>query len=469
MPYRTRSLTLALLFVTLPLHACREESTPPGPVKPTAPSHDHADHDDHDHSGHDHAHDEKPDAGQGDKHDHDHDHDDHKHEGSEDHAHDDHAHDEKSQGRRVKLSAEAIKSNGLRTEPVSSHVFAESYDGPALVSLNKETLIHIGTPLTGRITELHARLGEDVEFGEALLTIHSIELADAQNEFIGKQRAVVAAGPAVDLAKSAYDRAKALYEGSRGITLSEVQRREMESNAARASLASAQADAQTAENRLHLLGFNHANCTSLSDPARVTASHVITAPMAGRVIELRVALGETVAPEGGSLLVVADPRTVWVIADVPEMELQNIVRGAPCYVSTGVDSGTRIEGVVSWIAPQLDPTTRTGAVRITVHTEKTNLRPGTFVQAHIPLGKESGPRNLGVPEAAVQTIDGTPTIFIAVEGQPGVFEARTIKVGDQVGSSIPVLSGVKAGESVVVAGSFLLKAELGKSSAAHEH
>ena len=73
-----------------------------------------------------------------------------------------------------------------------------------------------------------------------------------------------------------------------------------------------------------------------------------------------------------------------------------------------------------------------------------------------------------VPEEAVQTIDGDPAVFVPVKGEASTFTKRTVRVGDAIDEMVPILDGLTEGESVVVAGSFLLKADLGKASAKEE-
>ncbi len=76
---------------------------------------------------------------------------------------------------------------------------------------------------------------------------------------------------------------------------------------------------------------------------------------------------------------------------------------------------------------------------------------------------------IAVPEEAVQIIEGEPSVFVPVEGEPNTFARRAVKVGKAVGASVPILSGLSDGEHVVVSGTFVLKAELGKGEAKHEH
>ena len=133
-------------------------------------------------------------------------------------------------------------------------------------------------------------------------------------------------------------------------------------------------------------------------------------------------------------------------------------------------NGGALEGKVSYVAPSLDAGTRTVQVRIVVPNPKGSLRPGTFARADLTTGTTTGATAvLAVPEESVQTVEAKPSVFVPVEGEPNTFAVRVVKVGRAVGGMVPVESGLKEGEQVVVSGTFILKAELGKAGAAHEH
>jgi cobalt-zinc-cadmium efflux system membrane fusion protein len=100
------------------------------------------------------------------------------------------------------------------------------------------------------------------------------------------------------------------------------------------------------------------------------------------------------------------------------------------------------------------------------------LKPGMFAQVEIvatdPANPEAAPM-VAVPDEAVQTVEGGPAVFVPVKGEPNTFAKRAVTVGPSVGGLVPILGGLVEGEEFVVAGTFILKAELGKGSAAHEH
>jgi len=387
-------------------------------------------------------------------------------------SHDGHDHGESEHGGEIKLTADAIAQYGVKVEAVSLYKLQPTFVAPARVAFNAEATAHVGTPLPGRAIELRARLGDAVKKGDVLVVVESPELGEAQSDYLVKQISAKTAISAVELAQSALDRVKGLYEENRAIALDEVKRREGEHKAAQAALMSANAAATAAENKLHLLGMDQASVEKLRETSEVNPRFNIVAPIAGEVVEREVKQGELVDREKESLLVIADLDTLWVLADVPEAKLPQVVMGAKAWIRPGNLDPHKHEGEVSYIAPQIDPRTRTGAVRIVVKCEHGALRPGAFVQVEISALDRANPAPapvVAVPEDAVQTIEGQDVVFVPVPNEANTFVKRIVTVDRAIGGLVPIRSGLVEGEQAVVAASFILKAELGKGSAEHEH
>jgi cobalt-zinc-cadmium efflux system membrane fusion protein len=87
----------------------------------------------------------------------------------------------------------------------------------------------------------------------------------------------------------------------------------------------------------------------------------------------------------------------------------------------------------------------------------------------LTAGAPGGAAVLAVPDDAVQTVDGAPAVFVPVAGEENTFARRAVTLGQPVGGMVPVVSGLTEGEPVVVSGTFILKAELGKGEASHAH
>lgn len=384
-------------------------------------------------------------------------------------AGDPHAHEHEGE---VKLTAEAVKRYGIKVEPASLYKLQPSFVAPARVAFNAEAIGHVGSTLPGRVVELAVRLGDKVKKGDLLLVVESPQLAEAQSDYLQKLIAAQTTTATVDLAKNALDRAKRLYDENRGISLDEVQKREGELKVAQAALRTAESNAVAAENKLHVLGMTQEAVEAVKASGEVNPRFPIVAPIPGEVVEREVTLGELVNPEREKLLVIANVETLWVLADVPEAHLPELALGANAWINAGSLDPHKHEGAVSYVAPMIDPRTRTVSVRVAVECEDRSLKPGMFVQVEVASTDRNEPEPtpvVAVPETAVQTIEGESAVFVPVPGEENTFAKRVVSASKAVAGLVPVHSGLVEGEAYVASGSFLLKADLGKATAEHQH
>ncbi len=397
-----------------------------------------------------------------------------KSENGQDAEHDEHghAHGDDEHTDEVTLTGEAITRYGIEVETASLHRLRPSFVAPARVAFNAEAIAHVGSTLPGRVVELAVRLGDTVKKGDLLLVVESPQLGEAQSEYLQKLIAAQTTVATVELAKNGLDRAKRLYDENRGIALDEVQKREVEHKVAQAALRTVESAAVAAENKLHVLGMTQDAVEAVQASGEVNPRFPIVAPISGEVVEREVTLGELVNPEREKLLVLANIETLWVLADVPEAHLPEISPGAKVWIHAGSLDPHKHEGQISYVAPMIDPRTRTVSVRVAVECEDRSLKPGMFVEVEISSTDRSNPEPpsvVAVPEAAVQTVEGESAVFVSVPGEENTFAKRTVSVGKAVAGWVPVFSGLVEGEAYVASGSFLLKADLGKASAEHQH
>lgn len=372
----------------------------------------------------------------------------------------------------VTLTPEAMKQNGVEVGTVRADTLRPRFTVPARVAFNTEEVVHVGAPLPGRVSELRVKLGDFVKKGDVLLVIESTELGAAQNEYLQKRTAVQSAAPSLELVQKAFNRAKTLYDQSKGIALSEVQKREIELKAAQAALQTAKTSLLTAENALRLWGMDSQALETLATSGQVRPYFNVIAPISGQVVEREITLRERVSPEKEQLMVIANTETVWVVADVPESRLSRIRVGAEADITVGDADKPNYRGRVSFIEPTIDSATRTARVRIEVKNESRALRPGMFARTDIeaaPSGDADDKPVVIVPDEAVQTWEGRKVVFAAQPNEENVFAARPVTVGKAVKGWVPVIAGLTPGERIVTKGSFIIKADLGKSTAAHEH
>lgn len=416
--------------------------------------------DDDDHKGHGHAPETSAHAEHGKE-------DGHEHGGDEDEdAHE----DEHGHAGEVTLSADAVKRHGVTVAPAVKRELVPTFVVPAVVAFNREAMAHVGSPVTGRAVELKVRVNDAVKRGDELVVVESPVLGEAQSDYLQGLTAVAVARAAVEPAKAAYERGRSLLEQGQGISVADVQARQAEYRAAQGAVQTADAALAAAASRLRLLGMDKAALDKLQASRDITPRFVIRAPVGGTVIQRDVTLGELVGPERETLMVLADTQTPWIIADVPEARAGEVAVGAAASVRVAGVADRRFDGRVSFVAPVLDPATRTVAARIEVKEAGDLLKPGMFAEARIEgAGPGGGGAVLAVPDEAVQTVDGKPAVFVPVKGETNIFAPRAVTLGRKVGDFVPVLSGLKAGEPIVTAGTFILKAELAKGEAGHHH
>ena len=344
----------------------------------------------------------------------------------------------------VRLPSEEITRSGVTVEPVKRTAFRTYRTFPGVIHPNENALANITTLVRGRVAEVHADLGQAVLPKQLLAVLHSSDLGLAQSAYL-KARA------RRHVAEQAFQRAQFLYE-EKVIGQAELQRREGE-------MISVRAEAQEAHEGLRLLGMEEKEIRTLEQTQKIRSQIPIVAPFAGRVIARDLTKGELVDTTD-KLFVVADLSTVWVVGNVAEKDVSyvqraTIVRNEPVEIHVPAYPDEVFLGTVTYVGDVLDTATRTMAVRLTVANPTGRLKPEMFATIRVL----SEPTDvLVVPEAAVQR-DRDRT-FVFVQKEAGVFEARTIRMGDKNGTLAEVLDGVKEGETVVREGAFTLKSEL---------
>lgn len=188
----------------------------------------------------------------------------------------------------------------------------------------------------------------------------------------------------------------------------------------------------------------------------------VTSLISGTVIEKHVTLGEFVRDDQ-DIYVVADLSSVWVNVAVYARDLPKVRRGQNVLVES-VGAGTSSQGRIDYVGAVVGEATRAATARVVLPNRDLRWRPGTFVTARIVVDERTV--GVAVPENAVQRIEGRDCVF--VQDGDG-FLTRPVVLGKSDGLWIEILSGLNAGEPFVSRGSFVLKSELQKSEAGHEH
>lgn len=369
----------------------------------------------------------------------------------------------------VTLPEDAVMRYGIDVQPVRKMTLAATISAPGHLAFPQGAVARVGSAVAGRIVELRVRSGDRVSQGDALLAIESPMLGEAQSEYLQRRTLAMTAGPTLEISRNAFERARELHESVKGIAFSEVQRREAEFRQAERDREVARASEAAAYNRLLLLGMSEAGIGVLEETGKIEPRFSLLAPIGGRVVEVAATLGELVDPEKDRLMVIGDLSVLWAIAEVSESRLAEVGIGAPARVKVPALQHGGCEGRVAAIPTTIEASTRTAEVRIEVPNPDETMLPGMFIQVEIESSRGAGTPTLVVPDGAVLDVEGRSSVFVPTEPNGSIFCRHEVEIGAPVGSQIPVLGGLTAGDLVVVSGAFLLKAELGKASAQHEH
>lgn len=191
-------------------------------------------------------------------------------------------------------------------------------------------------------------------------------------------------------------------------------------------------------------------------------TYTVPAPISGVVLARNASIG-TVAGEGAALYEIADLSELWVDLHIFGADAQHITAGVPVLV-TRMSDGVTAETTLERVLPGTATASQSTVARATIRNLDGLWRPGSAVNARVTVDHQ--PVNLVVPLSALQTSGEDDVVYVR---QGETYFTRPVKVGRRDAKRVEIVSGLKAGEQVVVEQSFLVKADIEKSTAEHEH
>jgi cobalt-zinc-cadmium efflux system membrane fusion protein len=222
-------------------------------------------------------------------------------------------------------------------------------------------------------------------------------------------------------------------------------------------------DRRSAEQKLHALGFSEDYLKKLpSHQDQNFTRYEIVAPINGTVVKKHITLGEKVNGESETFTL-ADLDKVWAILTVYQKDLANVTVGNRVLVSATL-GGARARGVIDYMSPLVDETTRTATARVVLDNTMSIWRPGVFINGQVETGQVRV--KVLIPSSAQQNLNNETVVF--VETNEG-FEPRHVKVGRSNSTMVEIKEGLEPGQRVVIKGAFTLKAEIGKGSFGDGH
>ena len=365
----------------------------------------------------------------------------------------------------IRLGKEAMRIADISLGEVEIKRLEEDLEVSGRVTINENATARVGSFTEGIVVGCCEPVGSDVRKGQVLARLHSHEIHEAESSYWQARAELERRQTELKFAEKHYKRASRLHQLKAG-SLQQVQRAEAEFHSAEAFLKIARAGVEHAENHLRYLGLpperlpGGADEHAAEDRGAHEETHLIEvrSPVKGTVIERRVSPGAVVTPSD-SLYVISDLGTLWVIAQVPEQHLSSLRKGLNVDVSVRAYPGKIFPARISYISDALEPETRTVEVRCRLRNPGRQLKTEMLATLTIRAG---GSREAVVaPLAALQNVEGKEVVFVP-EGEDA-FRARPIRVGRHSESVIEIVSGLQAGEKVVVTGAFHLKSELLKA------
>jgi len=403
----------------------------------------------------------------------------------------------------VVLSPETLTAAGIEIVGVTERPAVALLRVTGAVEANQQQTQQVTPLVAGRVDRVNVVLGDNVRAGAVLAIVSSPEVAEmhgklheaetrlalAEQNYARVQRTEnratviqakarldeaeatlrrtqrlieLGAGAGKDLvaAEAAHKTAKADYDYQSNISINrEVQQARSEAEIARVEV-------------LHLRNSLLALGAELSEASHSKTSHdtslfALRAPVSGTVTERHVNAGAGIEA-GKPILTISNISIVWVIANVPEGQVNALRVGTPAEIRSAALGQNAIAGRVTYIDSALNEETRTGRVRIEVANPGERLKTGMFVEVGFQTGTTgtgtSETQELVIPDEAVQRIGERSIVFVANAGEVGHFEVRDVQLGGAVEGYRRVLSGVALGDRVVTKGGFALKTQLMKKS-----
>ncbi|MBP1206023.1 cobalt-zinc-cadmium efflux system membrane fusion protein [Duganella sp. 1411] len=352
---------------------------------------------------------------------------------------DDHGAPEKRE--KIALDDAQIKAAGIVVAAAGPADISVAITLPGEIRFNEDRTAHVVPKLSGVVTAVMADLGQSVKQGQVLAVIASSGLSEQRSELLSAQRRL-------ELAGTTLDRERRLWQDKISAEQDYLQ--------AKQAMSEAEIAVRNARQKLSAFGTGAASGPDLN---RLE----LRAPFDGIVMEKHLALGEAVK-EDANVFTISDLSTVWAELAVPPKDL-NLVRVGETVSVKASAFDAQATGKITYVGSLLGEQTRTAKARVALANPDRAWRPGLFVNVDVPSG-QSGAAAVAVRAEAIQTLEEKPVVFVKVAGG---FRPQTVVPGRSDGKLTEVLQGLDAGAHYAAAGSFVLKAELGKDSAEHAH
>jgi cobalt-zinc-cadmium efflux system membrane fusion protein len=353
---------------------------------------------------------------------------------------------------------------GFKIEPVRLVSFRPEQVTEGNIAIDDDLTTPVFSPYSGRVTKLVAKLGDQVEPGAPLFEIQASEFVQAQNDLITALANLQTARSQLTQAQTNEKRAHELYLAQGG-ALKDWQQAQTDLITAQNTVRSDEIALHAVRNRLRILGKDDKEIASLeAQPTqKLDSVTVVRAPIGGTITQRQIGLGQFInsTAAGASIPVytIGNLSTVWLIANVREVEAPLMQLGLPVEVHVLAFPGRVFKAKISWVAPSIDPNTHRLSVRADVENPDRELKPGMFANFSIITGQAASAP--AVPQRAIVYEGDTARVWVA--DADGTIAARSVRVGQIADGMVEILAGLSEGDKAVTSGALFIDRAAGNN------
>jgi len=346
---------------------------------------------------------------------------------------------------------------GFKVEPVRLVSFRPEQVTEGNIAIDDDLTTPVFSPYSGRVIKLIAKLGDHVEAGAPLFEIQASEFVQAQNDLITALANLQTARSQLAQTQTNEKRAHELYLAQGG-ALKDWQQAQTDLATAQNTVRADETALNAVRRRLRILGKDDTEIASLeAQPTqKLDSVTVVRAPIGGIITQRQIGLGQfinsTAAGASNPVYTIGDLSTVWLIANVREVDAPLMRVGLPVEVHVLAFPSRTFKAKISWVAPSIDPNTHRLSVRADVENPDGALKPGMFANFSIITGEAATAP--AVPQHAVVYEGDTTRVWVA--GQDGTIAARSVRVGQIADGMVEILAGLSEGEKVVTSGALFI-------------
>jgi RND family efflux transporter MFP subunit len=309
---------------------------------------------------------------------------------------------------------------GVRTALVERKALAREIHTTAEIVADENRISHVHVKVSGFIDRVYvSSIAQFVRKGQPLFTFYSPDLVATEDEYLIAKRGDRTLGSAPF---------KEIAQGAQSLL-------------------------ESARQRLRYWDITEEQIRQIDQSGKAIHTLTVSSPVSGFVTDRKAYPQASITPDT-EIYTISDLSSVWALADIYENEVPYVRVGQRVTFALSYYPGKTYSGNISFIYPSVDPQTRTVKVRVQLANAGYILKPQMFAdaQVHVNYGTQ-----IAVPREAVVDSGTEQQVFVAQGG--GVFVPRKVTLGATVDDQVIVLSGLKAGETVVTSGNFLIDSE----------